>query len=284
MTKKNKKTIIFEIVPKIHRVNLDLMKKTVYSQKFQSDIKKIRNIFNINKDGFQSGQECDLWHKKMVLQTDIDMENKNYLKALKNIEIKLKKGLYKKFSDYRLEKTQVNNSYIRLNHFDQELNDTVKNNKLPIHFKENVRKYIFFNDITAPSANHSIAFDCDKEYISVAVYNKPTRDEWKMIKEEVEMHLKFIKNKKFKFLSHCHYPLGDVEMHPMNKFNENVKLMKLSKKKNMVINDEEGDYKWKDQDVATEFLPEDATKSDVDKFIPNMRKIRSRMNKLSKTS
>ncbi|KKQ27025.1 MAG: hypothetical protein US42_C0016G0010 [Candidatus Magasanikbacteria bacterium GW2011_GWC2_37_14] len=284
MTKKNKKTNAFEILPKIHRVNLDLMKKVVYSEKFQSDILKIRSIFGINKDGFLNSQENSLWHKKMVLQTDIDSTNKKYLKALKEIGIKRDKGLYKRLSDYESELKIVNDTYIKLNYFNQLITEVVLRYNLPVHYKDSIRNYIFFNKVHAPSTNHAISFDFNKEFISVAIYNKPTRDEWKMIKEEVELQLKFIKNKKIKFLKKCHYPLGDVEMHPMKAFDENIKLMKLSKKKNDMINNEDGDYKWADQDIATEFLPEDATKSDVDKFIPKMRKIRSRMNKLSKIS
>lgn len=252
MKKAIKTTTSSNILAKIHRVNLDLMKKVAYSQKFQSDIRKIRFVFNIEPNGFKNNRDCNLWHRKLVLHADIDSKKKDAFNTL--------------FS------------------FNQEVLKTTTANKLPMNFKDHVRNHILYNTINAPATNHAISFGLNNGYIGVAIYNKPTRDEWKLIKEEVELSISNAKKKSFKFLSKYEYPLADTDLHPSKTFDRDIKIMKLSEKRGKTIYDEEGNYKWRDKDVATEYLPENAKIKDVNKFIPKMRKARSRMKKSSKSS
>jgi len=228
------------------------MKKVAYSQKFQSSTRKIRFAFNIEPDGFKNNRGCNLWHRKLVLQADIDSKKKD--------------------------------AFNTLNSFNQEVLKITTANKLPMHFKEHVRNHILYNTINAPATNHAISFGLNNRYIGVAIYNKPTRDEWKLIKEEVELSISNAKKKSFKFLSKYEYPLADTDLHPSKTFDRDIKIVKLSEKKGKTITDKEGNYRWQDKDIATEYLPENATLKDVNKFIPKMKKARSRMKKISKSN
>jgi hypothetical protein len=285
MTKPKKTTTSPETLSKIHRVNLDLMKKVAYNKNFKSDIKKIRSFFDINENGFQDNKENEEWHKALVTQADDTMNNnQKYRDELEQIRLKKQKGEYKRLSDYEHDLQMINNTYIRLNYFEQRINEVLVNNKLPMHFKDNVKNYIFFNKITAPCTNHAITNNFNTGLVSVSIYNKPTRDEWKVIKETVEGHLKNAKNKKFKFTSNQHYPLGNTMMRPSKTFDRDMEIMEFSKHKGSPVKDVESSYHLQDQDLASQCFPECESKTSVDKKVKVLRKARSKMKKISKSS
>lgn len=155
---------------------------------------------------------------------------------------------------------EVTALYQNINKVDQinlAIDDVLNKYNLSINYEMSIRLYLLYNKLNWTPLNHSINLQDD--YISVKIYKRPTKEEWIVIKKEVDNSIAAISSKKYKFLQRFNYPNGLSVSRPKSELKRTIEILKKSKFRGQKIKsniDEENDDKYSDADIEVETFPE----------------------------
>jgi hypothetical protein len=191
-----RKNKVFKISPS-HKNNLDMMKLLVTSLQFQEIIKDARKFLEIQENGWGNDQESvKKWTEKMDNRFDKEFLSKKLDTQLNKIrqnieEEKISKKMAKEHSKLLHKKLTWNFLYYTIDFIIEKF-------KLPLNFRDNLRDYIIFGTISAPSANFSVHIEPIPEgikisnlpYLPIRIYSQLTNSDLKEIKEMTEFFSK----------------------------------------------------------------------------------------------
>lgn len=153
-----------------HKKNLDLMKLLISYDKFQDDVKEIRDYMCITDGGISTEAESiKKWNKTI---------------AKKDEEIR-KSSIHEKESKEPNRKIPTN--YITL-----MIDSLIEKYNLPKNFRYGLRKYIMFGEVSAPSNNFALVgrTDISEEWHEgIEIYAELSNDEVKFLKRYLDSFL-----------------------------------------------------------------------------------------------
>lgn len=180
------------------------------------------------------------------------------------------------------------------------VNEIIEKFKLSPNYYKSIMNYLLYNKFSfIPSSNCSIAIR--DGLINIKIFKKPTKEEWREIKKQVDLFLDLINTKKInrhgieiyydpvskktikKNLKVFEYPEGSKASRPKPKIDRNIDIMKKSKNKgkniSVLTDDDEKNYSYSDADIEAEVFSEDDWENSK-KNTKNIKTIRHRMNKI----
>jgi hypothetical protein len=182
-------------------------------------------------------------------------------------------------------------------------NEIIFKFKLSPNYFNSIINYLFYNQFSQiPSSNCSIILT--DGFINVRIFKKPAKEEWRTMKEQIDIFLKLINTKKVtrrgieiyydpalnkvikKDLKVFEYPEGTKISKPKPKIDRNIEIINKSKNKNQKIEswteDEKQVYKYGDEGIETEVFTNEDDLHNSKNNRKNIKTIRHRMNKLIK--
>jgi len=189
-----------------HKSNLDNMKLLVSDKEFQTILSEIRNRLEIPANGFlKEGSELKEWYNKFIEETDSILDSKDFVRQETRIRKKFKSGEISR----RIANKQVNLLYEKtpLNFLWQRVEFILAKFKLPLHYREYVKKYIIRGIISAPSHNYTrgpyppYKKLSEERYIPITIYTRMTKEEINELKGYIDQvskgllsHYRLLKN------------------------------------------------------------------------------------------
>lgn len=106
----------------------------------------------------------------------------------------------------------------------------LKKFKLSDNFLNSIKQYIFTDKmISIPASNYAI--DLSGDLIKVLIYQKPSKQEWLHIKNEVNHFIDLTSKNKYLWLSeNFNYPDGIKRKNPKSNIDKNIEVLKEAKK------------------------------------------------------
>jgi len=226
---------------KISKINLDIFKQIIRNDEFRKIIKEIRIDFDILPNGLK--KEKDI--RKLWDDITISSDNSKNKKSIHN--------------------------------FDRRIREIIHKFKLTDNFQDFIREYIIRNTINAPDYNAVTTLYENK--LAVVFYGKPTKLEWKSLKERIDYFLDMAKKGNTYFLKKTNYPYGKETLKPKPKIDRDLNIISLSKKKGIKIKDNICNKinKYSDESIeAKVWENEDSNIKETERHKNIIRKVRQR--------
>jgi len=178
-----------------YKNNLDTMKLLVTSKEFSRAVKEMRLFLDIPESGFIRGNsDVKEWTKRMNDRADAESLTKSLLNQIQRIRTKIRNDE----ESQQMAKKQIRllEQKISWNYFTRTNKEILDQFNLPLNFLENIRRYVIFNEISAPYDNYSIGpwqegtkSISDLPYLPITIYAKLTNKDLQQIKRETETSL-----------------------------------------------------------------------------------------------
>lgn len=173
-----------------YKNNLDTMKLLTTSTLFQKVVKDTRDFLEIPEKGMiRDNKTIKEWTEKMIQCSDEKIESRELNEHLQDI--------YKKVESKEIDKrtaekqSKLLHNEIPINYLTDAIDFILDQFNLPLNFKDSIRCYIMFNEISAPLTNFSVGpwpagtkSISNLSYLPITIYAKLTDKELRQIKEQ----------------------------------------------------------------------------------------------------
>lgn len=189
--KKRSPEDIFRQFP-AYKNNLDTMKLLTTSTLFQKVVKDTRDFLEIPEKGMSHDRKIvEKWTEKIMQRSDEKIESKEFNEHIQNIHKKIEsKEINRRMAE---KQSKLLHNKIPINYLKDAVDFIIDQFNLPLNFADDIRRYIMFNEISAPLTNFSIGpwpagtkSISNLPYLPITIYAKLTDKELRQIKKETK--------------------------------------------------------------------------------------------------